>query len=107
MLVLACLAGTGAFAAGPRPELPPLDSDGQPHPGKFVWADLVTDNVPAAQTFYAGMFGWTFSPATGGDAVASNGGRPLGGWRQKARAKAPRYARRSSHLLAPEWGIGD
>jgi hypothetical protein len=26
---------------------------------KFAWADLVTENVTAAQKFYAEQFGWT------------------------------------------------
>jgi predicted enzyme related to lactoylglutathione lyase len=29
-------------------------------PGKFVWADLVTDHVADAKSFYAALFGWTF-----------------------------------------------
>jgi hypothetical protein len=28
--------------------------------GKFVWADLVTDDVTTARKFYTRMFGWTF-----------------------------------------------
>ena len=57
--LLACAAP--GFAAK-APELPPLTTaSGNPRlPGKFVWADLVTDDVPAARKFYAGLFGWTF-----------------------------------------------
>jgi hypothetical protein len=29
-------------------------------PGKFVWADLVTDDVLVAQRFYTALFGWKF-----------------------------------------------
>lgn len=35
-------------------------------PGHFVWHDLVTDNLPAARDFYAGLFGWEYS-GRGGD----------------------------------------
>jgi len=28
--------------------------------GKFVWHDLITDDVASAKTFYAGVFGWSF-----------------------------------------------
>jgi hypothetical protein len=28
--------------------------------GKFVWHDLVSDDVPAARRFYGEMFGWQF-----------------------------------------------
>ncbi len=43
-------------------ELPPLvdPPTREHHSGKIVWADLVTPDVEAAKTFYAGLFGWTF-----------------------------------------------
>ena len=31
------------------------------HPGKFVWHDLLTDDMPAAKSFYNQLFGWEFS----------------------------------------------
>lgn len=66
--------------AGNGPELPPLTSvaSGPRLPGKFVWADLVTDDVQATQNFYAGLFGWTFRNV--GDYVTVfNDERPLAG----------------------------
>ena len=33
--------------------------------GKFVWHDLVTDDVAVAKVFYGGLFGWTFFDTTG------------------------------------------
>ena len=33
---------------------------GEWHQGKFVWHDLLTDDVKAAQKFYGDVFGWTF-----------------------------------------------
>ena len=31
--------------------------------GKFVWFDLLTDDVEAAKRFYGGLFGWQFEAA--------------------------------------------
>jgi len=33
---------------------------GERHTGKFVWHDLLTDDVASSRTFYAGLFGWTY-----------------------------------------------
>ena len=68
--------------------LPPLNSASRAPrlPGKFVWADLVTDDVPAARNFYAGLFGWSFRDF-GGYLVAYNDDRPLAGMFQRPRPK--------------------
>jgi predicted enzyme related to lactoylglutathione lyase len=65
-------------------QLPALNSpaSGEHHPGKVVWADLVTPDLAAAEKFYGGLFGWTFQPIHAGDlkfAVAMLDGRPIGG----------------------------
>jgi hypothetical protein len=77
-----CVGATAADA----PKLPPLTSvSGSTRlPGKFVWADLVTDDVPAARTFYARLFGWTFRDY-GNYTIASNDERPLCGMFQRPR----------------------
>lgn len=31
------------------------------HPGSFVWHDLLTDDMPAAKSFYSQLFGWKFA----------------------------------------------
>lgn len=83
-LLLLILAG--AEAATEAPALPPLTSvPGSPRlPGKFVWADLVTDDVPAARNFYGRLLGWTFRNA-GTYTIAANDERPLCGMFQRAR----------------------
>jgi predicted enzyme related to lactoylglutathione lyase len=86
LLMLGCLAGTHTFATPPPIELPPLAGEGQQHPGKFVWADLVTDDVAAAQKFYGKMFGWTFRDVAH-YTIASIGDRPVAGLLQRARPK--------------------
>jgi predicted enzyme related to lactoylglutathione lyase len=68
------------------PPLPPLTNlSGSPRlPGKFVWADLVTDDVLAAQKFYTGLFGWKFYDY-GGYLIGRNDDRPMCGMFQRPR----------------------
>ena len=40
----------------------------EPLPGKVIWNDLITEDLPAAKRFYGGLFGWTFE-----DTRARNG----------------------------------
>lgn len=65
-------------------ELPAINSppSAEHHVGKVVWADLVTPNLPAAENFYRGLFGWSFQSIRAGDtdyAVVLNHGQPIGG----------------------------
>jgi predicted enzyme related to lactoylglutathione lyase len=91
---LLLLAGC-AWAGGP-PKLPPLNVvSGSPRlPGKFVWADLVTDDAAAARTFYSRLFNWDIR-SYGGYLIAFNDDRPLAGLFQRARpagsAAKPRW----------------
>jgi uncharacterized protein len=74
-------------ATGAPFELPPIgDSSSEHHPGKIIWADLVTPDLAAAERFYGGLFGWTFRSVHAGDAdyaVATLSGRPVGGLFQR------------------------
>jgi predicted enzyme related to lactoylglutathione lyase len=84
-------AGLLVFAAPPRStaesprsfELPPLmQPPAAGHPGKLIWAELVTPDLAAAKRFYGGIFGWTFQDISGGDthyAVAKLGDVPIAG----------------------------
>jgi hypothetical protein len=80
------MAGLG-LAAGPL-LLPPLSEvpGSERLPGKFVWADLVTDDVPRAMKFYGPLLGWTFRDH-GGYVIAANDDRPLCGMLQRPRPK--------------------
>jgi predicted enzyme related to lactoylglutathione lyase len=80
------LLAASSSLAGQGPELPPLTTvSGNPRlPGKFVWADLVTDDVKSAREFYSRMFGWTFLMA-GDYTIAANDERPLCGLIQVAK----------------------
>jgi uncharacterized protein len=85
-VLLAAFALSCCAEAGEAPPLPPLTTvPGNPRlPGKFVWADLVTDNVPTAMKFYAQLFGWTFRDY-GGYLIAANDDRPLCGMFRRPR----------------------
>ncbi len=88
LLAALLLGSCSSLAAADGPALPPLTTvSGSPRlPGKFVWADLVTDNVAAAREFYAHLFGWTFRDV-GGYVIAANDERPLCGMLQRPRPK--------------------
>ena len=52
------------------------------HPGKVIWADLVTPDLQGAKRFYGGLFGWTFEDlqaAPTGYTVARLDGEPVAG----------------------------
>jgi uncharacterized protein len=98
LLSFAVLMLSTALASAADFELPPLNApaNNEHHVGKIVWADLVTPNLGVAERFYGALFGWTFSPIRAGDsdyAVASMGGRPVGGLIEKAvTAEQPRQS---------------
>ncbi len=50
-------------------------------PGKFVWNDLLTDDVSVAKKFYGHLFGWTFEQL-GDYTVIKNDGHSIGGMAQ-------------------------
>jgi predicted enzyme related to lactoylglutathione lyase len=84
-MAILLLAASPNFA-GQAPELPPLTTvpGAARLPGKFVWADLVTDDVKSAREFYSRMFGWTFQNV-GDYTIAASDERPLCGMVQLAR----------------------
>jgi predicted enzyme related to lactoylglutathione lyase len=83
---------TSALAATPL-TLPPLGGGDkiEHHPGKMIWADLVTPDLVAAERFYGGLFGWTFETVPSGKAdyalAYAGGRRPVGGVLQRRIAK--------------------
>jgi predicted enzyme related to lactoylglutathione lyase len=60
------LAIGSACASTSLPRIPPVTEEPTQlvKPGKFVWVDLVTQDVANAKSFYGALFGWTF---LGGD----------------------------------------
>jgi predicted enzyme related to lactoylglutathione lyase len=60
----ALLLGVACATTQPDlPRLPPVSPEGtgEVRPGKFVWGDLVSQDVEASKAFYGALFGWTFS----------------------------------------------
>jgi len=57
-----CLMFCLACATSQVSSLPPVTQEPTQLvlPGKFVWADLVTDHPADAKSFYGALFGWTF-----------------------------------------------
>lgn len=84
LFAMACAGLAPAVVASA--ELPPLTTvPNSPRlTGKFVWADLVTDDVPTARKFYTRMFGWTFRDV-GNYSIAHSDERPLAGMFQRPR----------------------
>ncbi|MBV9725672.1 MAG: VOC family protein [Gammaproteobacteria bacterium] len=81
LCIAAALAVGTATAAGV--EFPPLmQPKGPEHPGKVIWAELVTPDLAAAKRFYGGVFGWSFHDMRMGDtdyAIANVDGAPIAG----------------------------
>jgi predicted enzyme related to lactoylglutathione lyase len=72
----------GAACATPPdlPRLPPVSREVTQavRPGKFVWGDLVTQDVAASKAFYGALFSWTFSD-NGRYTTVFNQGVPIAG----------------------------
>lgn len=49
----------------PKPQLPSIspDADGQYQVGKFVWFDLITEDIQSVRAFYSDLFGWEITPS--------------------------------------------
>jgi predicted enzyme related to lactoylglutathione lyase len=62
------------------PRLPPVSREATQavRPGKFVWGDLVSQDVAASKAFYGSLFGWSFSDG-GRYTTIFNQGVPIAG----------------------------
>ena len=66
------------------PVVPPINTvpTGETHPGKFVWRDLMTDDISAVKKFYSELFGWTYLDVGESDndySVILHDGKPIAG----------------------------
>jgi len=82
--LLACVFCASAAVADPY--WPPITSTdtGESHPGKWVWAELLTRDVGRAAEFYGKVFGWTFETYGPADdtrtyTLVLADGEPIGG----------------------------
>jgi uncharacterized protein len=88
--LLTLASSTATLEAAPAAEikLPPLvqPATNEHHPGKVIWADLVTPDLNQAEHFYGGLFGWTFQSVVGDPnyALALMDGEAVGGLLQRA-----------------------
>ncbi|HEY4245400.1 MAG TPA: VOC family protein [Lacunisphaera sp.] len=106
--------GPSAFAATadapPVPTTPsfqPLNSPAtnEQHPGKFVWADLFTNDLAAATKFYTGVFDWkaTSTDQNGKSyTVFSSDGHPVAGLVPRNPAKKQRPSRWLGYVAVPD-----
>lgn len=92
---LATWLGACSSTGGFDPAALPLSE--QPLIGKFVWHDLVTDDVPAARRFYGRLLGWEFEdserPGGGAYTLIKVGDRYLGGIVERPDGAGEEYSR--------------
>lgn len=74
---------TGVTTPAPKQEklaLPAITKSAtdKHYSGKFVWHDLVTDDVSSAKAFYSGLLGWSFEEEDGYTTIY-NRGKLIGG----------------------------
>jgi predicted enzyme related to lactoylglutathione lyase len=86
-LLLSAVLTLAPLAAG-APVLPPVNdaSTGIALTGKFVWFDLVTDQIDASRRFYADLFGWDIGQVGSAPerySVVTHNGRRIGGMLQR------------------------
>lgn len=62
LALLPALPARMALAHGDEIHWPPITDtpSDKRYPGRWVWQDLLTDDVAAARRFYGAVFGWTF-----------------------------------------------
>ena len=95
VLILLLLTGCAAGKKSSSLVLTPVTDTptGIHHQGKFVWNDLLTDDVETAKDFYGQLFGWTFTQL-GRYTVVQSEGRSIGGMVElKADPEKPSAAR--------------
>jgi predicted enzyme related to lactoylglutathione lyase len=95
VMALLLLAGCAAGKKSTNLVLTPVTDTptGIHHQGKFVWNDLLTDDMETAREFYGQLFGWTFTQL-GRYTVVQSEGRNIGGMVElKADPEQPSAAR--------------
>src|SRR5579862_9023440 len=104
------ILGLIGFAASARAaKFPPLNDPAtkETHPGKFVWAELFTNDSVAATKFYSGVFGWTavtLDQHGVAYTVFSNGNHPVAGLRQRSSSATPHASRWINYIAVTDLG---
>jgi len=104
---LGAAAMSAAAAAQPREDWPPVTAfpSGTWNPGRWVWADLFTDDVAGAERFYGAVFGWSFegTAALGGRyRLALSGDEYVGALVPRERDPGPQRGNRWMPLMSVE-----
>jgi predicted enzyme related to lactoylglutathione lyase len=89
---------TGFATSAHAAKFPPLNDPAtkETHPGKFVWAELFTNDSAAAAKFYTGVFGWTAVTLDQHGVtytVFNNGNHPVAGLRERTSSTVPHASR--------------
>lgn len=95
LLTAFAMAAVLVSCAGVEYDLPPVSagSGGERLPGKFIWHDLISDDVAATERFYSGLFAWKFTelPLPGAQYwMITLHGEPVGGMVNQASLPASR-----------------
>ncbi|HXA14856.1 MAG TPA: VOC family protein [Opitutaceae bacterium] len=101
------MLGIGLADSARAAPFPPLNDPAtkETHPGKFVWAELFTNDSAAATKFYSGVFGWTaLTLAQNGVSytVFNNGGHPVAGLRQRAPSTTKHLSRWINYIAVTD-----
>ena len=106
LAVLLLLAGATACETTGVSRVTDLELSDEPLAGKFVWHDLMTDDLEAARRFYGGLFGWTFEnvtgPVGGGYTLIISGKLFVGGMVQLDDPVGDDYSRWLGYISVPD-----
>jgi predicted enzyme related to lactoylglutathione lyase len=106
--VATTMLGIIGFAASARAEkFPPLNDPAtkETHPGKFIWAELFTNDSAAATRFYSDVFGWTavtLDQHGVAYTVFNNGSHPVAGLRQRSASSTPHASRWINYIAVTD-----
>lgn len=99
-------AGIGACSTTDLSRVADIALSDDPLVGKFVWHDLITDDVQAARAFYGAVLGWTFEDTThpnGGDyTLVLADGHYTGGMVKLDDPANTEYSRWLAYLSVPD-----
>lgn len=81
--LIAATAVAIAACTTTSPDLSGMSFSDEPLTGKFIWYDLITEDLDASKRFYGELFGWTFEDGAARSGsryvVARDGGTYVGG----------------------------
>ena len=101
-LFFSMLVLLGACSTPLQDRLAGVPLSDRPLTGKFIWHDLITDDVARSRQFYGGLLGWTFEETSGRRngpyTLAFAGDRPVAGMVELADPAEADYTRWLGYL---------